>query len=56
MYYAFCHYQLLHSSCVLPGVQGDGDITKTDNLLSLQEHVVKGTGGQGVHFVMGDGK
>ena len=37
------------------GVHGDGDITKTDNLLSLQEHVFKGTGGQGVHFVMGDG-
>ena len=37
------------------GVHNDGDITKTDNLLSLQEHVFKGTGGQGVHFVMGDG-
>ena len=37
------------------GVHGDGDITKTDNLLSLQEHVFKGTDDQGVHFVMGDG-
>ena len=41
--------------CLLPGVHGDGDITNTENLLSLQEHVFKGTEGQGVHFVMGDG-
>ena len=40
---------------LLPGVHGDGDITNTENLLSLQEHVFKGTEGQGVHFVMGDG-
>ena len=50
----YCQVALLFMHAAT-GVHGDGDITKTDNLLSLQEHVFKGTGGQGVHFVMGDG-
>ena len=41
--------------CILPGSHCDGDITNTENLQSLQEHIFKGTSGQGVHFVMGDG-
>ena len=35
------------------GYDGDGDITKTDNLLELQEYVMDQT--EGVHFVMADG-
>ena len=37
------------------GVNGDGDITNTDNMTSLQERVFEATHGAGVHFVMGDG-
>ena len=46
-----CYDRLI--SCT--GCHGDGDITNTENLTSLQEHVFEATNGLGVHFVMGDG-
>ena len=44
--------------CVCTGVggyDGDGDITKPDNLVAFQDYVLEQTEGRGVHFVMGDG-
>ena len=44
--------------CVCTGVggyDGDGDITKPDNLVAFQDYVLEQTEGKGVHFVMGDG-
>ena len=44
--------------CVCVGVNGydgDGDITKPENLVAFQEYVMEQTEGNGVHFVMGDG-
>ena len=44
--------------CVCTGVggyDGDGDITKPDNLVAFQNYVLEQTEGNGVHFVMGDG-
>ena len=37
------------------GYDGDGDITKPDNLSAFKEYVMMQTEGKGVHFVMGDG-
>jgi len=37
------------------GVNGDGDITKEENLTAFREYVMEHTGHMGVHFVMGDG-
>ena len=37
------------------GYDGDGDITKPENLVAFQEYVLEVTSGDGVHFVMADG-
>ena len=37
------------------GINGDGDITKPENLTAFREYVMEHTGHMGVHFVMGDG-
>ncbi len=37
------------------GYEGDGDITKSENLEEFQRYVLNITKGQGVHFVMADG-
>ena len=37
------------------GYDGDGDITKPENLVAFQEYVLEVTNGEGVHFVMADG-
>jgi len=37
------------------GFDGDGDITKPDNLLEFKDYVLSCTENQGVHFVMADG-
>ena len=37
------------------GYDGDGDITKPDNLVAFQNYVLEQTEGMGVHFVMADG-
>ena len=37
------------------GYNGDGDITKLENLQAFQEYVLEVTDGEGVHFVMADG-
>jgi len=37
------------------GANGDGDITKSDNLIAFKEYVMEHTDHLGVHFVMGDG-
>ena len=37
------------------GYNGDGDITKPENLVAFKEYVMTQTDGNGVHFVMGDG-
>ena len=37
------------------GINGDGDITKPENLIAFREYVMEHTGHMGVHFVMGDG-
>ena len=37
------------------GYDGDGDITRPDNLIAFREYVMSQTDGRGVHFVMGDG-
>lgn len=37
------------------GYEGDGDITRPDNLVAFQEYVMSQTEGRGVHFVMADG-
>ena len=39
----------------LGGYDGDGDVTKPDNLVAFQEYVMEQTDGKGVHFVMADG-
>ena len=47
------HGDLVCCDTGVGGYDGDGDITKTDNLLELQEYVMDQT--EGVHFVMADG-
>ena len=37
------------------GYDGDGDITRLDNLQAFQKYVLELTEEQGVHFVMADG-
>ena len=37
------------------GVNGDGDVTKEDNLLEFQRFVLEQTNQEGVHFFMADG-
>ena len=37
------------------GYDGDGDITKTDNLSAFEDYVMELTEGRGVEFVMADG-
>ena len=37
------------------GYDGDGDITRPDNLIAFREYVMSQTEGRGVHFVMADG-
>ena len=37
------------------GYQGDGDITKPENIDAFREYVLQLTDGEGVHFVMADG-
>ena len=37
------------------GYEGDGDITRLDNLTAFQQYVLEQTEGNGVHFVMADG-
>ena len=37
------------------GYDGDGDITRPDNLIAFKEYVISQTEGRGVHFVMADG-
>lgn len=37
------------------GVDGDGDVTKTENLKEFQNFVREQTNGRGVHFLMADG-
>ena len=37
------------------GHNGDGDITKTDNVAAFQDYIMNCTDNQGVHFVMADG-
>ena len=37
------------------GYDGDGDITRPDNLEAFSEYVLAQTDGSGVHFVMADG-
>ena len=37
------------------GYDGDGDVTRTENVEAFQNYVMEGTGNQGVHFVMADG-
>ena len=37
------------------GYDGDGDITKPDNIREFQSYVLDCTEGKGVHFVMADG-
>lgn len=37
------------------GKAGDGDVTNPVNIDSLEEHILKGTQGKGVHLMMADG-
>ena len=37
------------------GYDGDGDITKPENVEEFKEYVLTCTEGRGVHFVMADG-
>uniref|UniRef100_UPI0035900562 cap-specific mRNA (nucleoside-2'-O-)-methyltransferase 1 isoform X2 n=1 Tax=Myxine glutinosa TaxID=7769 RepID=UPI0035900562 len=37
------------------GVDGDGDVTKPENLREFQKFVSQGTDGRGLHFLMADG-
>ena len=37
------------------GVDGDGDIMRSENITAFQEFVIRSTNNEGVHFVMGDG-
>uniref|UniRef100_A0A8C4Q8P6 Cap-specific mRNA (nucleoside-2'-O-)-methyltransferase 1 n=1 Tax=Eptatretus burgeri TaxID=7764 RepID=A0A8C4Q8P6_EPTBU len=37
------------------GVDGDGDVTKPENLREFQKFVSDGTDGRGLHFIMADG-
>ena len=37
------------------GYDGDGDITRPDNLKAFKQYVLDITNGQGVNFVMADG-
>ena len=37
------------------GLEGDGDIYRTDNQDELREFIMKHTDGKGVHFAMADG-
>lgn len=37
------------------GVNGDGDVTKEENLLEFQRFVLEQTNQEGVHFFMADG-
>ncbi len=37
------------------GYDGDGDITRPDNLKAFKHYVLDITNGQGVNFVMADG-
>ena len=37
------------------GVNGDGDVTKSQNLKEFQKFVVSSTNHTGVHFMMADG-
>ena len=39
----------------LNGVNGDGDVTKSDNLKEFQKFVVDQTNHRGVHLMMADG-
>ena len=54
-----CMYNLsdfLHTNDVgVNGYEGDGDITRPDNLVAFREYVMSQTEGRGVHFVMADG-
>ena len=46
----------LHTNDVgVNGYEGDGDITRPDNLVTFREYVMSQTEGRGVHFVMADG-
>lgn len=56
----FNHFQRICSINLLVytgvgGYDGDGDITKPDNLLEFRKYVLSSTEGKGVHFVMADG-
>jgi cap1 methyltransferase len=37
------------------GIDGDGDVTKPENLKEFQKFVVDQTNHRGVHFMMADG-
>jgi cap1 methyltransferase len=37
------------------GINGDGDVTKAENLAEFQHFVLEQTDEKGVHFVMADG-
>ena len=37
------------------GINGDGDVTKSENLKEFQKFVVDQTNHRGVHFMMADG-
>ena len=45
----------LSPSSGVGGYQGDGDVTRLDNLLEFQKYVQEQTDGDGVHFVMAGG-
>ena len=49
--YCYCMYVCTGAG----GINGDGDITKPENLTAFREYVMEHTGHMGVHFVMGDG-
>jgi len=50
-----CVYLATHCTTGVGGYEGDGDITKTDNVEAFQNYIMECTDNQGVHFVMADG-
>ena len=49
------HTQATTNYAGVNGYDGDGDITKPDNIIAFREYVMSQTEGRGVHFVMADG-
>ena len=54
MHILFLRYALL-SYLGVNGIDGDGDVMRSDNQRKFREFVMENTNNKGVHFVMADG-